>query len=246
MLLSRLLQDYRAAIARLPADQPLNRGDILSDLFLLERSGPIEIFYAPHNEYINPPAQVVIVGITPGWTQTRIAYETAREGLEQRLKDEEICRRAKESAGFAGSMRTHLIDMLDELQLHRTLSLSSCGELFAAHRDLLHTTSLLRFSVFLENKNYTGAKPFLLTVPLLRDKALAFIEEELKLLANQPLIVPLGKTVEGVLRILDQEGKLQDKRVLWGFPHPSGANGHRRRQFESNRERMQEILNNAF
>lgn len=44
----------------------------------------MEIYYAPHNEVINKEVKVFIVGITPGWTQTSIAYKTACEGLKKK------------------------------------------------------------------------------------------------------------------------------------------------------------------
>lgn len=55
--------------------------DILSDEFLLYQNKRMEIYYAPHNETINKKAKVFIVGITPGWTQTSIAYKVAKEEL---------------------------------------------------------------------------------------------------------------------------------------------------------------------
>lgn len=53
----------------------------------------MEIYYAPHNETINQNAKVFIVGITPGWTQTNIAYKTAHEGLINKLDHEVIKKR---------------------------------------------------------------------------------------------------------------------------------------------------------
>ena len=51
--------------------------DILNEKFLLIKEKNMEIYYAPHNEIINDNAKIFIIGITPGWTQTKIAYETA-------------------------------------------------------------------------------------------------------------------------------------------------------------------------
>ena len=51
--------------------------DILNEKFLLIKEKNMEIYYAPHNEIINENAKIFIIGITPGWTQTKIAYETA-------------------------------------------------------------------------------------------------------------------------------------------------------------------------
>lgn len=55
--------------------------DILNKKFELFHKDNMGIYYAPHNETINEKAKIFIVGITPGWTQTKIAYKTAHEGL---------------------------------------------------------------------------------------------------------------------------------------------------------------------
>src|SRR5699024_1763866 len=45
---------------------------------------------------------------------------------------------------------------------------------------------------------------------------------------NHPLIIPLGVNVANVLAKLSESSALiQERRILTGFPHPSGANGHR-------------------
>ena len=64
--------------------------DILNKKFELYSKSNMKIFYAPHNEIINKKAKVFIVGITPGWTQTSIAYKTAHEGLLKGLDYEQI------------------------------------------------------------------------------------------------------------------------------------------------------------
>jgi hypothetical protein len=52
------------------------------------------------------------------------------------------------------------------------------------------------------------------------------------------LIIPLGKTVEMGLHLLERANKVDAQQCLWGFPHPSGANGHRHAQFTSNLSQM--------
>nr|WP_157336547.1 hypothetical protein [Paenibacillus lutrae] len=225
----------------LPAHTSLTKAQLLTEEFLIERCGPADMYYAPHNEYMNRSAQVVIIGLTPGWTQMKAAFEEARRGLELGLTQEAISKAAKEEASFAGTMRHNLTGMLNTLGLHHYLGIPSCGELFLGHRNLLHTTSLLRYPVFIGEKNYTGSNPDLLTTAFLRERALAFLAEELSLL-DRPLIIPLGKKVEGVMHLARKEGILDPARCLWGFPHPSGANGHRLKQFNANLEEMRRRL----
>lgn len=65
-----------------------DKSDILNETFLMFSGGNMEIYYAPHNEVINDKAKIFIVGITPGWTQTSIAYKTAYDGLVNNLEYE--------------------------------------------------------------------------------------------------------------------------------------------------------------
>jgi hypothetical protein len=239
------LNRYKPALLSLPAGRPLTKQDLLVDDFLIERSGHLEMYYSPHNEYVNLAAIVIIIGITPGWTQMKIAFEEARKTLGQGLPDEEVCKLAKEAARFAGSMRTNLITMLNRLELHHFLNIPSSDDLFGAQGHLLHSTSLLPYPVFISKKNYTGAHPNLLSSPFLRHTALSLLGEQLQGLTPS-LIIPLGKTVEEVLRVMEHEGKIDARRCLWGFPHPSGVNGHRHRQFKSNYETMKMRIQSLF
>ncbi|WP_136605708.1 hypothetical protein [Paenibacillus dokdonensis] len=110
--------------------------------------------------------------------------------------------------------------------------------------DFLHTTSLLRYPVFVEKRNYTGTNPETLSSPLLRQQVCSTCEELEQL--QDVLIIPLGKAVERVLRWFPEQGRIREQQVLWGFPHPSGANGHKHRQFEEHKELMRHTLSLFF
>ena len=56
-------------------------------------------------------------------------------------------------------MRKNLVQMLDKLELNNYLQLESCSKLFEENDNLLHTTSLIPYPVFINNKNYTGSNP---------------------------------------------------------------------------------------
>lgn len=233
---------YEPFIKSLPLKSRYEPADLLVPDLLIDREGEVEMFYAPHNEYRNGSASLLIVGITPGWTQMELAYRTAKLALEQNKPSDEVCKAAKIAARFSGAMRRNLMQMLDSLKLPEYFGLPDSEALFAENNPLLHTTSLLKYPVFVAGKNYTGHKPPLASHAFLHTYALKFIKAELKLL-HKPLIIPLGKTVETMLKELVDSKELGDtleeKRCLWGFPHPSGANGHRHKQFADEREQME-------
>lgn len=219
--------------------------DILSKKFELFSKNNMKIYYAPHNEIVNEKAKIFIVGITPGWTQTSIAYKTAHEGLVKKLEHEDIKRECKRNSRFAGSMRKNLIEMLDDLNLNEKLHLNSCLELFENKDELLHTTSMIPYPVFINGKNYTGSSPKILDNEILKIYLKKYFFKEVEQLPNT-LIIPLGKAVEEILELMINEHLIKREQCLIGFPHPSGANGHRKKQFEENKENLINIIDEYF
>lgn len=45
------------------------KADLLTANFHLAKDGDLDMFYSPHNEYINPRAVIAISGITPGFSR---------------------------------------------------------------------------------------------------------------------------------------------------------------------------------
>ncbi len=223
-----------------------NKDDILNDDFFLEYENKLKVYYAPHNEYINKKAKIVIVGICPGWTQTEIAFKSVNFDLKNNLDLENILKNCKVAARFAGSMRNNLINMLDELSVPEYLKIELASDLFNNDCELLHTTSLIPYPVFINGKNYTGHTPEIVDSPLLMKYVREHFYQELEQLENKPLIIPLGKAVEDVLEVMIKENIICEEQCLFGFPHPSGANGHRKEQFINNKSRLKEIINNYF
>lgn len=231
------LNRFKPFIAELPVSGRLSREQLLSDRFRLYADGRLSVYYAPF-DYANSNARIAIIGITPGWTQMELAYRMFRHGLARRKSFEEICSDIEHTASFAGSMRTNLVRMLDELGLPGMLAISSSAELFGTHDNLVHTTSAVRYPVFVDGKNYTGSQPNILKHPKLKSYVDTLLLEELDLASNA-LVVPLGKAVSEVLDYLIYAGSLKAERCLLNFPHPSGANGHRKKQFEANKESLE-------
>jgi len=223
-------------IARLPNSSPLSKEDLLIEVFRLWRDNTLEIYYAPA-DYVNKNAEVAIIGITPGWRQMEIAYRTARDAIRRGLTPAQACKQAKQKASFAGTMRVNLIKMLDGIGIPAALGLESSESLFENASGMLHTTSAVRYPVFVDGENYTGHKPDLLKTSPLRQYVDTLLVEELEK-AKRAFIIPLGRTVSSVLEYLITTGRIEEERCCLGFPHPSGANSHRRRQFDERRKTM--------
>jgi hypothetical protein len=224
-----LAMQFLPALASLPANRRLTKADLLGAQLLLHQEGPLEIYYAPF-DYVNPDAKVVLIGITPGWQQIEIAYRAAQQGLADGDTPDQICQRAKVRASFAGTMRRNLVAMLDEVGLPTLLHIPASSVLFDTHRAMIHTTSAIRYPVLVDGKNYTGHQPVLLQTAILRRFVLDVLATELQLTSNA-FIIPLGTCVSDVLRLLISKGLIEAHRCLLDFPHPSGANRHRSKQF---------------
>lgn len=225
-----LASEFRAAA---PDDGPWTF-ETLQTRYRLYDDGSITVAYAPV-DHINVEAQVVLLGITPGLQQAQVAFATSREMVGAPVDD--VGKEIKRRAAFAGSMRRNLVLMLDDIGLHTQLGVSSVAALFAEHDNLLHSTSILRYPVFMKGKNYSGFSPEPTQHPMLSSMIEQLLVPEL-CSVHGALVVPLGAAVERVLQHLTERGLLSDDRWLRGFPHPSGANGHRKHQFSNNRQRL--------
>ena len=229
------LASFRSRIDALPSS--VAPGDIQNDGFLLGQEGKLAVYYAPL-DWINAGARIVLVGLTPGWSQTKIAFEECCVALRERLSEDGASKAAKAQASFAG-MRKRLCAWLDDLGVDDWLGVGTTDELFADRRDLVHTTSLIRYPVFVgaDARNYTGYHPTPVTSPLLRSIIDEVLVPELAQLSDA-LIVPLGRSVAAALNAV---GVAAD-HCLFGFPHPSGANGHGPSQFAAERAGMRHVV----
>ncbi|MEW4278870.1 hypothetical protein [Priestia megaterium] len=215
---------------------------LLQKDFLIGQENGLSMYYSPHNDYINPDAHIIIAGITPGWFQMKTAFKQCLSSLSHHHPLEQVLYETKKSASFSGTMRVNLIDMLDRCGVQKAIDIDSAAELFASQRDMLHTTSVLKYPVFYKGKNYTGHQPPIERSALLSHYAFEVFTHELSEIKNPCLIIPLGKAVENVLRKLSREPSFSRHTYLFGFPHPSGANGHRKRIFEEHLDEFTEIV----
>lgn len=231
------LKDYYKVLERLPFKKKYTKEELLIPELLIKEEKQIAIYYAAHNEYFNPNAKVFIIGITPGFAQMETSIVAARRCIEEQIPLDEIPYICKKEARFAGQLRKNIITMLDELKLGVYLGLESTELLFGAADEMLHTTSMLPFATFVKGKNYTGHTPELMKNDLLRTEVEAHFYPQVEAL-KEALIIPLGKCVEEVVSRLIEKGIIEEGQCLIGFPHPSGANVNRKKQFEIEKEQM--------
>ncbi|HBI93035.1 MAG TPA: hypothetical protein DDY58_11785 [Terrisporobacter glycolicus] len=242
--MKKTLYDYKRKIEKLPVKDKYTKEELLTEDFLIDKENNIEIYYAPHNEYINQKAKILIVGITPGFIQMNTAISTARKELENNNDIEDIQYKCKVSGRFSGSLRKNIISMLDEIKLNEALNLKSCRELFDKKYYLMHTVSLIPYPVFVKKQNYAGHTPKLLKSDFLMKYVYENFINEIHELDDfeDILIIPLGKAVEEVLCKLKDEKFIKENQILMGFPHPSGANVNRLVQLEENKRSMIDFI----
>jgi len=232
-----ILDNFRDKILDLKDKNQYDKEDLLNEKFLIKKEDNIEVYYAAHNEYINEDAKIFIVSITPGWLQMERSIYTAKKCLSQNIDYDEIAKICKIECRLFGTSRVNTINMLNELQFNNYLGIEDCGELFGYENTYLHTTSIIKHPVFINKENYTGHKPKILKSNILKGYVYNEFLYELERLRDS-FIIPLGKSVEEVIKQLINEKIINEDRCLFGFPHPSGANGHRKTQFNKNKENM--------
>ncbi|MCG6557685.1 hypothetical protein MB818_05710 [Ruegeria sp. 1NDH52C] len=184
----------------------------------------IDIAYAPF-DHVNSGALLAIVGITPGRQQMGNALRECHKHLRAGVDGITALAAAKVFASFSGPMRANLVAMLDEIGVHRLIGVESTASLWTDRSDLAHFTSALRYPVFVDGKNYSGA-PDMTRVPVMREQLDTFLADELRALPKA-IFVPLGPKVSAALEMAADRAGIDRTRILSGLPHPSGANAER-------------------
>jgi hypothetical protein len=230
---------FRDSFAALPSGS-LALDVVRTPEFCLYEDRRIVAYYAPF-DYLNRDARVVLVGVTPGPTQMRGSYEVVRDALRAGSSEEDALRAVKAHASFKG-MRRDLARWLDELGLAAPLGLRSCSELFEdSHRALLHTTSAVRYPVFVRRRNgslgnYSGSSPQLLAHPWLRGMVETTLADELSALGSA-IVIPLGRASQAVAHLQDLRA-VDPVRCLLGLPHPSPVSSSREQLFQGARAHL--------
>lgn len=203
---------------------------------LLWSEGPVAIYYAPF-DWVNTRAKVMLVGITPGDHQASEALREARRCLKSGCSIDETLRRADAVGSFSGPTRSNLVSMLDGIGVQAALGIETTARLFDSHHELAALVSAIDYPVFVNNENYGGTHPRLTRHPTLTALIRACLGARVAM-APAALVVPLGTAAGEAVEHLADHHLLDRQRCLLGFPHPSGANGWRLRQYTERRERL--------
>lgn len=237
-----MLGQYREVLTNLPPIMTLNKEQLLIDELHIEDVSSLKLYYAPHNDVVYRDAKLLIAGLTPGFQQMQLALAAAQAAIWEGENNETACFKAKRQARFAGTMRNNLILMLNNIGIHHWLELDDCTDLFEKYAHWLHSTSMIRYPAFYNGRNYSGTQPDVINNEAIRSYALEHMRQQVTLFPQTP-IIPLGRKVEAIMSLLVMEGSIDEANVLWGFPHPSGANGHRHQQFADKQSSMrQQVL----
>jgi hypothetical protein len=172
-------------------------------------------------------------------------FRTAKRAMANGLTGEELFDCIKKSGSFSGSMRKNLVSMLDGIGLNQHLKLISCGELFGSASALAHFTSAVAAPTFVNGKNFSGHGVSFLKLPKFRQFIVDNLAKELALLPRA-IMIPLGTIVDEIMGFLRERHMIDPARCLIGFPHPSGANGHRKSLYEHGEEHWREQLMEWF
>lgn len=211
---------------------------------LLQQSGPFTVDYAPM-EYVASDAKLVILGLTPGRTQATNALRSVQREVRRGVSIPEALRIAKSVASFSGGMRNSLVAMLDHIGVADKFERKSTSEFFHGSVDDVHFTSCLRYPVYLNGRNYSGT-PRISAAPQIERQFDELLSAEAASLRNA-LWVPLGTYAQSIATMLSTNGTIDEKKVLIGLPHPSGANAERIAYFlgRKPKERLSAKTNSA-
>ncbi|MFK7827061.1 MAG: hypothetical protein AB8G05_23160 [Oligoflexales bacterium] len=188
----------------------------------------IEKKFDVSRSYPKKTTKLVLVGLTPGKQQSEIINSS----------------RDLHMGAFAGSMRKQIFTWFESLGINSLFSIANESSIFKEKLliNQVYITSLLWEPVFIKRgrnlSNYSG-KPF----PWKNQVLQKMMEDTFKYLAklkSECLIVPMGKVVS--ISIADYSNLDNEHYVLHGFPHPSGANGHRFSLFQENKTHLRRVV----
>ena len=187
----------------------------------------LSCFYAPF-DHVNYDAKIVIVGITPGRTQMNRALNTLQDGIVNNNTIDQTLKNVKQQASLSGSMRPRIIEILNKLGYAKALNIDCTSSLWSESNHLVHFCSLLKYPVFIHNKDYCG-QPALFNSTELTQLVYQEFVHDLSTISPEATLVPLGEMVANVITKLRNKGLIKQhvktfQNKVIAPPHPSGAN----------------------
>ena len=218
----------------------LDKDNMESLLLDQDLQNGLKEYYCAHTDYMDSQAKVVFIGICPGFEQMKLSFDLVKQN--QSSPDQDVLRLAKVYARFGGSMRKNLIDLANQTDLSSYLGVESVQDLFDPACHLMDNTALLPYPIFRDGKNYTGHAPKIDRSLMLKTICEAQLQK-IKDTYPNAVFIPLGKAVD---EQVTKANILPEEKIIHGFPHPSGANGHRFKQLDQNRDAINAKLQTAF
>lgn len=235
-------EHYAETLSRLPPE--LSGKEVERPELLLHRDRRIDLYFAPLDR-VDPGATVLLVSLSPTRAELHLALTVVADRLRAGEDVDESLAAVDTLACCATATRTNLISMADGIGLHSALGIGSCAELFHERAELVSATYAIAHAVFVRSpgrpgRNYSGAPP-LHGHPLLSAFATQVLAANAAM-APEALVVPLGNAAALATRMAG----LDPRRVVDGFPHPSGANGHRLADFRAREAAMRTTVARWF
>lgn len=209
---------FRGQIGSLPP-RVLEREDLHTTAFRLCAVGRIEIYYAPF-DWVNRAARVVLLGSSPGWHETELAFRALCAALRAGDGEMTALRKARLATIPSGPLRQGLSRMLDAAGIHHAVSVGRSSRLFEPDRSELHWTWAVRYPAVVSGQDYDTTSPSLLACPILREFVVDALAGELAAIPNA-VIVPLGAAAASAVWLLVRLGLLERARVGPSLPDPT-------------------------
>lgn len=199
------------------------------EAFLVGREGGYSVFYVPFED-VNPGAQLVLVGITPGPKQMASSYRLAQRLLRSGLSDEEILRRIKQACAFDG-MRDRINEMLDHFGVAQCIGAAAAETLWSKNYSLFDATSVVPNAAFKGDAYFNGPFDVVLTNPLLRREFESRFIPSLEAMSGRAKYIGMGPVVDQGLSWCASAGVIDHEQILGYLPHASPASGSQFKYF---------------
>ncbi|CAI8805087.1 DUF2088 domain-containing protein [Pseudomonas sp. IT-194MI4] len=218
-----LFERYSPVICR------LGTAGAYSPELVIENTDRDILRYIPF-EHVNTDAKLVIVGITPGPNQLRLAYGEVQRLMTAGIPTTTLLHEVKKLGAFGGSaMRPNLLRYLRHFQFDKILRITDVESLWDENAGLFHGTSVIPHAAFTTTPKgesmFAGSFGYLMASPLFRECFMDCFVSTLREINPDALYIGLGDCPEDALQWCVDNGYLQPRQVLGSFCHPSTSGG---------------------